>query len=96
MDDIRPIFGQNVNIGPSYSFRQSFVCFPILLNVGDDDEEVVLLRHAVDVGHAGLVHQLGVGLVAGPALRALQVTPLHWRQIFPPACRPRQSDSQDL
>ena len=56
------------------SLRQSFVSFSILLDDSEDDEEVVLLRHAVDVGHAGVVLQLGVGVVAGPALRTVQVT----------------------
>ena len=43
----------------------------------------MLLRHAVDVGHAGVVEQLAVGVVAGAAARAVEVTQAVVRLEYP-------------
>ena len=55
-------------------FRQSTVRLLILLSHGEDDDEVVELRHAVDVTHAGVVQDLSLSVESTSASGVVEVT----------------------
>ena len=74
VDDVGPVRLQETHIRACDALRQGPVGFLILVNHGKHYEEVVLLGHAVDVAHAGIVKQLSMCVEARLALCAIQMT----------------------
>ena len=77
VDDVGAVSLQQTHVRPSDPLSQGLVGLPVLVNHSEHDEEVVLLGHAVNVTHAGVVKQLPVGIESSLTLGPVQMALMH-------------------
>ena len=74
VDNVAEILAHELDVGTGDPVREGAVDVAVLRHHGEDDDKVVLLGHAVDVAHAGIVKQLSMCVEARFALCAIQMT----------------------